>query len=236
MSVPTVNLDPQDGDIAVFGDLQAVFDLKLSQSDVADWRTVGDMHQTLIRRLADRQGGEACATAMVFYRLRRALGGRSLQLTPNTPLAKLVGANPRQWRDDLQRALSLDMPSFSWTTQGTIGCYLSLVAVVCLAGDLILKSGVVAISSIAALLIGWALGRLDRLSLPDGLITVGDLTRGIAARNVGALVRQGARLREADIWDAICAILSDETGTPPDQIGPDSYLFAHVLYADRQAA
>lgn len=235
-AVPTVNLDPQDGDIAVFEEIEAVFAVELTQEDVGEWRTVGDIHETLLLRLADRRDGEACATAMTFYRIRQALGGRALGLTPHTPLAQLVGRNPKKWRSDLQRKLALDLPHFAWTTARKMGCVLGLSAAAGLLFGLLLDSTAIAAGSVIALLLSYGLGTIDCLSLPADLVMLGDLARAIAARNVGALALQGARLRNADIWQAICAIIAEETGTPRDQIGPDSYLFAHVLKADQKAA
>lgn len=236
MSISTINLDPQDGDIAVFGELQTAFALALTQDDVGDWRTVGDIHATLRHKLADRPNGDACATSMTFYRLRRALGGRASGLTPNTPLASLIGPNPKRWRAELQQALNLNLPAFQLTSVGTIGCLVGFLAFFGLLVSGLFGSSVIATGSLATLVMCVALACLDRLCLPNDLVTLGDLARAIAARNVATLLQQGARLRDADIWQAICAILAEETGTPPDQIGPDSYLFAHVLKADQKAA
>lgn len=236
MSLPTVNLDPQDGDIAVFEELQTVFALALTQDDVGEWRTVGDIHATLRHKLAKRPDGNACATSMTFYRLRRALGARASGLKPSTPLAPLVGPNPKKWRAEVQQAVNLNLPVFPLTSVGTIGCLVGFVAFFSLLVSGLFESSVIATGSLATLVMCGALCCLDRLSLPNDLVTLGDLARAIAARNVGALARQGARVRDADIWQAVCAILAEETGTPRDQIGPDSYLFAHVLKADQKAA
>jgi len=236
MSVPTVNLDPQDGDIAVFQELQTVFGISLTQDDVGEWRTAGDIHETLRHKLADRSDGDACATSMTFYRLRRAVGGRAKGLTPSTPLAQLVGPNPKKWRAEMQRILCLNLPVFPLTSVGTIGCFLALAAVLSLCGASVFGSSFVAAGSLAILVLSGTLCSIDRLSLPEHLVTLGDLARAVAVRNVATLAQQGARLRDADVWEAICVVLAEETGTPPHQIGPDSYLFAHVLKADRIAA
>lgn len=233
MKVETVDLDPQDGDIAVFCELQQVFDIKLTQADVGDWRTVGDIYDTLVALLADRRDGDRCATAMSFYRVRTALGGRAAAVDRHTPLAPLVGENPRRWRRSIARAMALRMPSFVLTGLGTVALLISIAAVVVLIGAAIARSGTVIIVAVLVTGAAIAMVRADKCRVPEHLRTLGDFAQAVARANLGTLADQGARLRDRDIWDALCAIIADETGVAAADIGPDSYLFGHVLQKER---
>lgn len=236
MAVDTIDLDPQDGDMYVFKEIERAFALKLTQADVGHWRTVGDMHRTLTALLGDRRGDTACATAMAFYRLRAALGGRESGITPRTPLAPLAAPHPRRWRLAVERSSGLRLPPFVMTWPGQIGCLAAMGAMLGILADVMLQSGWLALGSAGVLAAGILACRIDRLKVPTRLSTFGDLATSVARANAGALAAQGARLGERDIWDALCAILSEETGVAADSMGPDSHLFRHPLKQDRQAA
>lgn len=69
----TLNIDPQDGDLDLLEDIERVFEIRLEQQHVGHWRTLGDVHRTLLALVPVGTSEGSCPTSMAFYHLRRAL-------------------------------------------------------------------------------------------------------------------------------------------------------------------
>jgi hypothetical protein len=60
--------------------------------------------------------------------------------------------------------------------------------------------------------------------LPPQVRTVRDFVEIVAARNIGTLSDQGARLRPADTWKALKAMCGDHAETIGDEIGRETFI------------
>jgi hypothetical protein len=92
----TLGLDDDMEPAEVVDELARVFDVAISNEEAESILTVGDFYDLLLRKLVPGEGDGKCATAMAFYRIRRALRslGYGQDLTPATDLRFLEGA---QW-------------------------------------------------------------------------------------------------------------------------------------------
>ena len=84
----TLDLDPEFGDVDFIQELEKVFGVRLTQSDVGDWLTIGDVYDTLRTYIDDRLWRDgACMRAMAFRRLRHPLA----KLAPNRKAHPILG-------------------------------------------------------------------------------------------------------------------------------------------------
>jgi hypothetical protein len=69
----TLGLDDDLASAELLQNLEASFDISLSEAEAAACRAVGDVYDILRNHFSDsRDEAHRCATAMTFFRLRRA--------------------------------------------------------------------------------------------------------------------------------------------------------------------
>ena len=74
----TLGLDDDLDGVEVVRDLERIFDIKVSNEEAERIFTVGEFHDLLLSKLSPNEADKKCATAITFYRIRRAqsvLGG-----------------------------------------------------------------------------------------------------------------------------------------------------------------
>ena len=70
----TLGLDDDWEPVEVVEGVEAAFDIRVTDSEAATLLRVGDLHRLLRNRFSNSQEASGhCATAMTYYRLRRAL-------------------------------------------------------------------------------------------------------------------------------------------------------------------
>lgn len=210
-----------DGDeLDLIRSVETSFGIEFQESDLQTCLTVGDLYTLLLKLVPNAERGDRCATAVAFYRLRRAIeqhGGSTVKITPSTTLVELFGTKPpRKLWCDLERDTALTMPRLAagWST---------LVLVVAMVGSpiaaLMLSLGgwqyLLAVVAPAALF--FVLRRLSGLlvGLPADLQTVGDLARRVSGLNAARLAAADgvqAPMRQRDVWYALEQIIRDDTG------------------------
>jgi hypothetical protein len=226
--VDTVDWVGDGDDDAFFQAIEQIFDIRLRRH--LPWLNFGDVFQHLVTHVkASDRSGNACATQMTFYRLRRALKfGRHVK--PDAALAELIGENLRHSFADLEGDTGLKMPA---TRAGWLGisgniCFVVAFAVLALTTlPPAIRIGLAGISGYAGL---W-LRHLDRRRLPAGCETIGELATMVTDQNRGRLARDGARLTEAEIWRIIQQLASAESGIDPNLIGPETTFFRSTVRA-----
>src|SRR4051812_19332950 len=106
----SLGLEGDLDDVELIQDVEEAFGLRFSDNELAGCSTVGDLFEVVEARLPQSSGG-SCATAMCFYRLRRALqplvGG---ELRPNTNLAALSGVSVRALHRIIEQECGLRPP------------------------------------------------------------------------------------------------------------------------------
>ena len=236
--VATLDLDPQDGDTEFLEDIEAVFEISLTQQDVGHWVTLGDVHDTLLQLLPIATADGVCPTAMTFYRLRRSLMSEVTtdSIRPSTLLAPLVKTGPSGLLTRLKRDTGLRMPPRTLTSIGMIGFCLLLAAIpaALFAGS---RDAWVAVTAAAlGIALGAALIAVDRGEFPAGLVTIGDLARRVAGLNRPLLRKQGARQMPNGVWETLVALAADHSGLGASEIGPETHLFENTLKTHRTLA
>jgi hypothetical protein len=77
-------------DVDMLEDVEAAFGFRVSDEELARCWTVGHLFELINSRLPSEGSAGSCATAMCFYRLRRAIQPRlAICLRPSTPIEEL---------------------------------------------------------------------------------------------------------------------------------------------------
>lgn len=211
-----------DGDeIALVEDVERAFGVRFTDEEVGTCLTVGDLHRLVARRLP-LGDGKGCATALCFYRLRKALQplAPDTPLKPDTPMTVFAQVTPAELNQLIEARTGLDAPPLE------LSGLAALVALVGVAGAIIgtefgLLSWWIGLALIAASLTAAAF--LPKHA-PRGIDTFANLAERVAIRNIGILARQGARLNEQDAWLVLAGIASVHTDLPREEIAPETLL------------
>lgn len=207
-------------DVELIEDVEEAFGLRFWDAELTRCRTVGDLFELVQARLPSEGSTGNCATAMAFYRLRRAIQPHvAITLRPNSPIAALNGISVRELHRIIKEECGLRPPL----------PYVSILGCIALALIASLPLTVIALGlewwiAAASALLACGIYRKAPIRLPDQVTTFGDLVRVVSSRSVGALMQQGARLRATEAWDAFGDILSDHTLLPKDAIVLDTLI------------
>jgi hypothetical protein len=222
----SLGLEGDLDDVELIQDLEEAFGLQFSDNELAGCRTAGDLFEVVESGLPESSAG-SCATAMCFYRMRRALQPLvGSELRPKTALRALDGVSVRRLHRIIEQECGLRPPLPYVSVWGCIALAL-VVALPVATFTLGLTWWIAGASAVA----GLVLYRLAPIRLPQDLRTFGDLVRVVSARSIGTLARQGARLSPSDAWAAFTDILSHHSLLRKEAIAPDT-----LLYAQRKAA
>ncbi len=209
-------------DVELIQDVEAAFGIRLADDEISRCSTVGHLFELIEARLPGMPSGQSCATAMCFYRLRRALQPHSaIALRPKTSIAELGRMPVRKLHRIIETECGLRPPPQYITLWGCLALLLVVV----------LPFGLFAVGmpwwvALPSAVIGIGLYRLAPIQLPGEVETFGDLVRIVASRSIGALAGQGARLGPKEAWQAFTDVLSDHTQLSKDEIGPETSLLA----------
>jgi hypothetical protein len=234
----SLDLDDDLDTVEVVRILEKVFDVRVSNEEAARIHTVGDFHDLLLLKLPQGERNVKCATAMTFYRLRRALErlGYGADLTPSSDVRVLEVGRTKVNLSRLAEEARLELPGTVFSAVGKwllLGLYLAGMVT---AYVLDAKVG----GLIGAALFGWlpafvAARELDGGRLRPNCQTLAGLTRNAALLNFGRLAKEGARCSEDDVWRALVEALSSFSGKPAAQIFRDTY-FLHSALKGQSAA
>jgi hypothetical protein len=223
MAVPnTLGLDDDLDSVELLLDLEASFGVKFPNEEAEACLTVGDVFQ-LVQRHVQRPDaiGAGCATAMAFYRLRRALArdGSNPRLAPTTALEEIPSPSPKAtFRRILEAYPDIRLPRLSLSAAGLCGLAL-LVSAFALIAVFAASPRWSALSACPALAtaLGALLMRYDRGRFPRGCRTLGYLARKVAGLNFVALTAAGC-YRLVDVWRAFVEVLTEHSSLPQSEI------------------
>lgn len=225
-----------DGDdVSVVQDLEGMFEIAFSNAEMSALKNVGDLHDLVLRKLpGDRSAGK-CATAMAFYRLRRALQANrpDIRISPATEMAAFGSPWIKRFFRDLERQTGLRLPGPAHTWLGGLGWVCVLLPLMLVLPAVAIRlftpiSPYLWLGMISVFCVGLALLRLDPSKLTG---TVGDLAQKAADHNYGRLMKQGARGRDVEIWRLLTETLAHEGRLKPDQITRETVFFRSQLEA-----
>jgi hypothetical protein len=209
-------------DVELIQDVEAAFGIRLLDEEISRCSTVGHLFNLVETRLPDVPRGQSCATAMCFYRLRRALQPHSaIDLKPKTSISALGAVSVRKLHHIIETECGLRPPPQYITLWGCLA--LLLVAALPFGLFAFGLPWWVALPSAA---FGVGLYWFAPIRLPDEVETFGDLVRMVSSRSIGALAGQGARLGSKEAWQAFTDVLSDHTQLLKTEIWPETLLLA----------
>jgi len=172
-------------------------------------QTVGDLHDFLERRMETAAKGQACATLVALNQIRSALKDLAPDQTirPGDTLVSF-GRSPSGILRHIKRRTGLSMPPPNhklWGFAGLLAFYCCFfvfpVALVTPWPD--------AAFVIAVAAAGIILASTDPQTLKPDCLTVGDLARKVARRNIARLGAQGARIGRQETWEALVELLRE---------------------------
>jgi len=104
------------------------FDIKITDKEAEGIYSVGEMCDLLLHKIAADHANRKCASAMAFYRLRRAISELrvSEKLTPSTPLGFLERGRTKSNFRSLEKQTGLRLPQPAMTWIGSIGALAAL--------------------------------------------------------------------------------------------------------------
>lgn len=232
----TLGLDDEMDDVEILEELERAFDVKFTDEDARPIFQVGQLYDVLQAKLGPATG-EKCASAMAFYRLRRAISQHNptVSVSPATQLTDICLRNPKSAFRKLEEQSGLKVPELLTGPRGVAGILLVAVALSAfLFGHLLLhRLGFTATDSnwvrfltgIGCLSLGGVLIWSDPMKLPARLNTFGELATTTAALNYGLLTKSGARHRPEELWDALTEVLSSSRDTlAPQEIHKVTYI------------
>lgn len=230
MMANSLDIDDEDATDALAA-LERSLGFQFGADELETCRTVGDIYRIVARRL-EGSNGEACVTAMAFYRLRRALapfsGGEKLR--PVHVLSELIAGSPRQAVKQIEAETGLHLPPLASSWLGQAAFATAIVALL----------GIIPVHMFypgwTLLTIGLMPASIWLLSIDPGRFskdcrTLGDLTKKVVALNYGHLLEAGARPRQGDQWDVLTEVLSEYSPVPKAAIRADMLILPTKSYA-----
>jgi hypothetical protein len=223
----TLGLDDDLAPNELVAELEASFGFRFTNSELGSLRTVGDIFAVIRGRYAQTSdGANRCATAMAFYRIRRACAGFNARakLTPDTRLDAFNTLTVKAFCKQIKARTGLRLPRLGFTPMGQLGTWCIsagfLAAVLAIA---VAKPQLWPIPVLTAAA-GIILVNLDSRRWPTGCLTLGDLAIKVAGLNFGKLRADGAASRDKDLWSAFIEVLSEHSLLPKPEIGPETRL------------
>jgi len=235
MTLPnTLGLDDDLDSVELLLDLETAFGVKFPSDEAEACWTVGDVFKLAHRHVQRPDDlGAGCATAMAFYRLRRALAQDDARPrpAPTTALEDILSPSPNATYRRIREAYpDMRLPRLSLSAAGQVGLTLLLVGALCL-----IITGAAAprwwVLPALAMTVGAVLTHLDRGRFSPGCRTLGDLARKVAGLNFAALTAAGARYRDADVRSALVEVITEHSSLPKSEIQDGTLLLQSQMRA-----
>jgi hypothetical protein len=227
----TLGLDDDLDPVEVVRHLEQVFDIAVSNEEAERIFKVGEFHDLLLQKIPQNDADRKCASAMTFYRIRSALHrlGYGDGLTPASDIRALERGRTKTNLRNLEKEAGLYMPKTASTRIGRrvslCGFIVTLVGVFSLqAGFATALLGILAGIVVAVIILGY----FDPGRLPVNCETLGGLTKVVAAKNYGDLIKMGARHRSEDIWENLIEALS-HYALPKSEITRETFFLRSQL-------
>jgi len=239
----TLGLDDDMDPVEIVIALEKAFGVAIADGEASDIRTVGQMYDLLLKKIAPAGTGRKCASALAFYRLRRAMADlrQGKRQTPSGDLSFLeCGRTKKNWKR-LQKASGLRLPHLEATRSWPLSAAVLVMGSALLA---VFTGLVLALFSISlgdrlvhlapALLFGGfvlviAANTVDPGRIPDDCRTLGKLANKAAARNYGQMIVAGAAVSEAQIWHVMVEAFGDLSNLPSGEITRETFFLQNQL-------
>lgn len=213
----TLGLGGDGDELDVLEAVEKSFDIKIVDHEAELAETAGQLFDIVLAKMSVDPDSRRCATAMVFYRLRRTIGDPTI--SPQSRLDEIVSDTPRQFYRRFAQETGLSIPRGSTGRLGSV-C-LSAMIFLLPAALLTIVAGstywpVVTLLAVSAAV----LFSLDARRWHGE--TLGEVTRKVAHLNFARLANLGARSSPSDAWAAYAGLLSDITGVDAGRIARET--------------
>jgi hypothetical protein len=212
-----------DGDdVAIIEAIEDVFKVAIMDEEAESIRTLEDAHSVICSKLPNDENEQTkCLTAMAYYRLNRAMPGHG-KTTPSERVEAPEAINPREFQQQLEEGSGLQLP-FLTTSSTWVNAIGWAILATWTAGPVLFSGSFAIAFGLITLVLNFAIWRFatsidQRVWIYEG--TVADLSRRASEENIGHLVSEGGKWKEADVWTAMTKIISDETGFPAERMRP----------------
>ncbi len=248
----TLGLDDELDPIEVVVEIERAFDIEILDAEAESVFSVGQMFDLLRSKVQCGAANRKCASAMAFYRLRRALNDLQLDIgqSPSSDLSPLHRVYTKSFAKSLENKSGLRLPRPDLSLVGrfgvtlvTLGIFGGVAALFVALCSMIFFVPLPKLSFSAAgpflvggFVAGLVLTRADGGRLPKTCGTLGNLSAKAANLSFGRLVKQGADARDRHMWRVLVEILSDYAGVPANQITRETRFLASTLKAENTAA
>ncbi|MFH1797419.1 MAG: hypothetical protein ABIK36_08915 [Pseudomonadota bacterium] len=213
----TLGLGGDGDELDVLEAVEKSFDIKILDHEAEFAETVGQLFDIVMAKASVDPDARRCATAMVFYRLRCAIGDPTM--SPHSKLDEIVSHTPRQLYRRLAQETGLAMPSGSTGRLGSV-CLYAMIFLVPAALVTIVAGWtywpVVTLLAVSAAVLFW----LDARRWHGE--SLGEVSRKVAHLNFARLANLGARSAPIDAWAAYAGLLSDITGVDAGRIARET--------------
>jgi acyl carrier protein len=209
--------------IEIIMNCEDAFGISICDADAEKLRTAGDLHALIMRLLREPEGGTSCPSSRNFYVLRNKLLGIGMprrMIRPQLRLAEIVQEVGEDRWPAVRKALEIpiDVRRPKWAEAVVFGgAILAGIA----AGAWWNRGAWAGIA--AALVAGYLLYLVTmpaRIALERNQ-SLREVTYALLARQ--RRERMGVRkFSEAEVWQIIRGILSEQLGIPPEQIQKES--------------
>ena len=245
----TLGLDDEWGAVEVVIAVENAFRIKIEDEEAERILLVGELFDLLLKKILPIERNRKYATAMAFYRLRRALNDIRFdkKLSPSTNIypATYTESFVKTMQD--KSGLQLPKPESTWIGQagdlmvvfGILGILVGVPAafILGLIFDFSAWFGGLPLELLfAGMIAGAVVAALDSGRLPKECETLGQLAEKVGALNYGTLIDQGAGSGPAQIWRALTHVLSEVARVPALEIDRDTYFLQTTFDTRRKAA
>lgn len=213
----TLGLGGDGDELDVLEAVERSFDIRILDHEAECATTAGQLFDIVMAKSSVDPDARRCATAMTFYRLRRAMGDP--KASPRSKLHEIVPDTPRQLFHRLGRETGLAMPSGRMGRLGSVCLYAMIFFV---------------LAAVVTFVAGWAYWPFVLLlAVSAGVLlwldarrwhgeTLGQVTRKVVNLNFARLSYLGARSAPIDAWAAYAGLLSDITGVDAGRIARET--------------
>lgn len=223
-------------------DVEETFHITIEDDDYEEIRTVGDLHDLILKRVdkvaaPEAQRDRICLTSATFLTVRRALVSLfeipRAAIRPSSPIDHIFPRDDRlkNW-DRLRNTLDLKLPALQRPTW--MVCALVAVATISVAAALWLHpAGIVGILALTVAAVGLLALLTHPFATEPGpqFATVGDLTQTLLQRNYRALHTRHIGWGRERVWETLKVIIVEQLGVSPEDVRPDAR-FVDDLRAD----
>ncbi|WP_315703534.1 MULTISPECIES: hypothetical protein [unclassified Bradyrhizobium] len=248
----TLGLDDELDPAEVVIEIERAFDIKILDAEAENIFSVGQMFDLLRSKVHCGDADRKCASAMAFYRIRRALNDLPVDIgqSPSSNLSPLHRVYTKSFVKSLEEKSGLRLPRPDLSLVGRFGVTLIALVIFGAVAALLLAlcsaifsvplpkplSSAAGPLLVGGLVAGLVLVRGDAGRLPKTCRTLGTLAAKTANLSYGRLVKQGADARDSHMWRVLVEILSDYARVPTNQIVRETYFLASTLKTQDTAA